>query len=90
MKLHRIFSDLARYILGAGVKRATKFFSPKLTLKATRRGRPDRRDKSVEMLFTIGRPNYAERQYIKRLLKAGEPFPVRKVLLKNYLTRKSA
>lgn len=71
--------------VGAGAYRATKYLSPKLTVKATRRfarRRIDRRNPNVDIVLCIGRPNYAERQFIELCRKAGEAFPVRKVQLK--------
>lgn len=64
--------------------KATKFIGPNLVVKATRRGRFDRRSNNVEMVLTIGRPNHAERKFLKKLKKAGESLPVKKVQLKNY------
>jgi len=40
------------------------------------------------MVLTIGRPNYAEREFIKLCKKAGEPFPVKKMQLKFYPKKK--
>lgn len=57
------------------VRRATYYAEPGLTVKATRRHRPDRRSKTEEFVVTIGRPNYAEREWIKDAKKAGEPLP---------------
>jgi hypothetical protein len=33
----------------------------------------------IEIALTIGAPNYAARQFIKRCKQAGEPFPVKKL-----------
>jgi len=67
-----------------GYKQATKYVSDKQTIKATRRGklRPLRLSGQVEILVTIGRPNYAERRFIKDCKKAGEPFPIKRIQLK--------
>lgn len=76
--------DITAVVIGlleVGAKKATKFVSPKLVIKATRRFM-DARDKIVEIHLTVGAPNYAERQFIKAALKAGEPFPVKKVQFK--------
>lgn len=61
------------------VKRATRIVSPKLTVVATRRFKHNRRNSREELVLTIGRPNYAARQLIKACVKAGEPFPVKKL-----------
>jgi hypothetical protein len=76
------FSKLAEAILEAGAKKATKYCSPSEVVKATFRGRRDRRNRRSEILFTIGTPNFAERQFIKQAKKAGEPFPIRKIQMK--------
>ena len=80
-----VFEYLSDYILSWGAVKATKYISPKLVIKASRKrfnGRVDKRNRIAEILFTIGAPNYAEREYIKKLKKAKEPFPVKKVQLK--------
>lgn len=77
----RIFSDLAELILEGGARKATKYFSETQVVKVTRRlydGKIDKRDKRIEVLFTIGTPNYTERQFIKQAKKAGESFPIKK------------
>mgnify|MGYP003394600741 CR=1 FL=1 len=81
----KIFGDLAEAILEVGAIQAVKYYNPKLRVKATRRlsgGKIDRRDKGVEILFTVGPPNYAERKFIRQAVKAGEPFPIKKLQLK--------
>ncbi len=77
-----VIADLAGYILFDGAKQATKYLSEKETIKATRRGKIDRRNRRIEVLLTVGTPNYAECEFIKKAKKAGEPFPIKKVQLK--------
>ena len=60
-----------------GLKRATKYVSPKHTIKATRM----HKDKSTYVV-TLGKPNFRERLFIKTLLSAEEPFPVRQIQLR--------
>jgi hypothetical protein len=72
------------------VRQATSYESEKLVVKATaqtygkngKRKRPDLRTNRETFLVTVGAPNYAEREFIKQLVKAGEPFPVKKIQLK--------
>jgi hypothetical protein len=71
------------------IKTATVYISPKQTLKLTRQGR-DKRSSHHTYLLTIGKPNYAEREHIQSLLKAKEPFPVKKIRLKFYPEKKKA
>ncbi len=69
------------------IRRATLYLSPKMTIKLTRQGR-DRRSTHHTYLLTIGKPNWRERQHIKVLQKAKEPFPVKKIQLTFYPKKK--
>jgi hypothetical protein len=71
-------------------RRATKFVSPTLTVKATRRHRFDKRSRFEEFFVTIGRPNYRERVWIKTAQRAGVPFPVRRLQLTFWPKKKGA
>lgn len=83
MKLSRnLFGQLAEAILEVGAKKATKYLSERDVVKATYQGKRRKNDPSVTILFTVGRPNYAERKFIKSAKKAGEPFPVKRLHLK--------
>lgn len=81
-----VLSDLFK----TGAMRATKYLSAKQTVKATmRHGRFAYRIVDgarvlvrAEVLVTIGKPNFAERRFIKLCEKAGEPFPVKKIQLR--------
>jgi hypothetical protein len=72
---------------GDGVRVATVFISPRLTVRATMRrfkgrlSRDVRRDKGVDITLTIGRPNCEAREFITQARRAGEPFPIKKVRL---------
>ena len=70
--------------LTRGFKKATAYFSQTLTIKGTRLHRPRNRERGVTMVLTIGKPNYAEREFIKVAKKAGEPFPIERVQLKSW------
>lgn len=74
----KLFGQLAELIIEGGAKRATKYLSDKLTVKATLQGKP-RKNERKTVLFTVGQPNYLERKFIKKCKAAREPFPVRKV-----------
>lgn len=71
-------------LLRTEAKRATKFLSSTEVVSVQRVGKLDRRDRSTVLVVKIGRPNYEERKFIARCKKAGEPFPVKKVLLKEF------
>ncbi len=70
-------------LLDSGAVKATKYLTEKLTVKVTwSGGKVDLRSRQAGVVVTFGAPNYAEREFIKRCRKAGEPFPVKKVQLK--------
>lgn len=69
-----------------GLRQAIVYVAPNFVVKATRQSKPTLRTRSETFLVTVGRPAYLERRFIKTCLKAGEPFPVKKVQLKSYRT----
>jgi hypothetical protein len=70
----RAFSVLARDILCGGAYKVTKYLSDKRTIKATRKMYRGgwRKGENIDIVFTLGKPNYEEREKIKRAKKAGE------------------
>lgn len=86
------FSRVAAALLESGARKATLYLSPKLTIKAIRQAYKKRdgnyekleskRDLRLYLTFTAGAPNYEERLFIRQAVKAGDPFPVKKVQLK--------
>src|SRR5688572_24373991 len=62
------------------IKRATVYITPTLTVKATAQHARTRtaRERGVTALVTVGKPNFAQREFIKTCIKVGEKFPVRK------------
>lgn len=90
-EVRRVVDRAVARVVGAvvaGAKHAVVYVSPRFTVKATRVFRPRGDERSVEMVLTMGRPNYAERQFIKDYRKAGEKFPVRKIQVRGYEPRK--
>jgi hypothetical protein len=83
-----VADNLFKALENPDVRRATIFVSPKLTAKATRQRKYDRRAKAETFLVTVGVPNYLERAFIKLLKKAKEPFPVKKVQIKFWPKKK--
>ena len=67
-----------------GVRRATRYVTPDSVIKCTRQRPMDRRCSRETYLVSFGKPNYYEKRFIKACLKAGEPFPVKKVQLTHY------
>ncbi len=69
----------------SNVRQATLYLSPTCVLRATRMrelGKTRFNPRKVELVVTIGRPNYLEREFVKQCKQSGEPFPVKRVQLK--------
>ena len=80
----RYINAVVDTLLIANAHRAVKYISEKEIIRATRRlvrGKVPN-SKSIEVILTIGRPNYSERKFIKECKRVKEPFPVRKIQLK--------
>lgn len=78
-------SKTVKAVLANEAHRAVNFIAPNYIIRATRvlyNGKLPRRGSNVEVVLTIGRPNYLEREFIKVAKKAGEPFPIKKIQLK--------
>lgn len=80
-QIHKALDHLLRF---RNVRKATVYVSPNFVAKATRQRKPDGRMGGETYLVTVGKPAYLERRFIKKCLKAGVPFPVKKVQLKLY------
>lgn len=59
-----------------------KYLAPDRVVKVTRQRKKVRGDKAETFLVTIGRPNFLGRRFVKQCIKAGEPFPIKKVQIK--------
>ncbi len=70
------------------MRRATKFIGPNLVVKLTRQRKPNKRDRSETFVLTVGKPNYAEREFIKLCGRAKEPLPLRRVQLRGFPVKK--
>ena len=83
MKIPRnAISKAVESLLETDARQATVYLGPKAVVTATRRFKPDKRSKRVDLVLKLGAPNYREAQFINACFKAGEPLPVRKVQLK--------
>lgn len=69
------------------VRKATVYIEPDLVVKAARQHRFGLRERSTTYVVTIGKPNYEEREFIKKCKAAKESFPIKKVQLKYYLPK---
>lgn len=78
-----MYDSIIKTLLATKAMRATKFVAPNHIIRVVRRKYKTGFDRStIELVITEGRPNYIEREFIKKLKKAKEPFPVKKVQLK--------
>lgn len=83
----RYVNDVVSALIETGSHRATKYVSATHVIKATRRAYK-RKNKytfgkgSIDIVLTIGRPNYSERRFIAECRSAGKRLPVRQVQLK--------
>lgn len=78
----KLFAVVCGALQGSEFKTATKYLSPKQVVRATWQHKPKTRFTRQEMRVTYGAPNYLELAFIKKLVAAGEPFPVKKVQFK--------
>jgi len=86
------YNKVIEAVLTGKYTRATQYISPNFIVRAVRKlcgKRIDKRDKSVNIVLTVGKPNYLEREFIKLCHKAKEPFPIKKVQLKLYNPKKN-
>lgn len=84
--MKKYYSDLVEIIINKPtVIKATKYIGPKEIVRAVRQTykkfKP-RKGENIQITLTIGKPNYAEREFIKLCQKVKEPFPVAGVQLK--------
>ena len=76
-------NNLVEVLSSTGARVATKYVSPCNIIRATRRAYKGKFKKgNVEIILTMGKPNFAERRFIAKCKKAREPFPVKKIQLK--------
>jgi hypothetical protein len=79
----RIIGTLVRAILAGGAIRATKYISEKQTIKATRkRYKKGVVHSAIDIVITIGKPNYLERAFIKKFKQSGGSFPIKNPQIK--------
>ena len=89
--LQKPYVDVFKAILAVNVIKATKYISPKLIIRLTKKRAGKKMphfNENISCTLTIGRPNFLEKEFIKLCKEAGEPFPVKKVQLKLYNPKK--
>lgn len=84
----RDINTIIQVLLDQKAKKATKFISDKEIIRAVRTVYKTKTGKKVfgagniEITLTIGKPNFAEKEFIKLCKKAKEKFPLQKIQLK--------
>jgi hypothetical protein len=79
----RYVETVVRTLVQGGARKVVKYVSPTEVVRATRRlshGKIARGNATI--LLTLGKPNHAEREFIKACKAAGEPFPVKRLQIK--------
>jgi hypothetical protein len=89
-KALRVVGQVVTSLVDFEVKRATKYLSEKLVVSAQRRTFKNKIDKfdNIDIVLKIGKPNYAERDFIEDCKAAKEPFPVKGIILKHFPEKK--
>ena len=84
------YNLLIEMLINQSAYKATHYINPKMIIRAVRKRFTTKTGKkriansraNLEVIITCGRPNYIEREFIKKCIKAKEPFPVKKIQLK--------
>lgn len=71
-------------LLRAEARKTVKYVSPVLVVRAVRKtyGKKILKRHNTEIILTIGKPNFLEREFIKTAKKVGEKFPIKKIQIK--------
>jgi hypothetical protein len=77
-------------LLASDAKRAVYYISPKEVVSVCRRFKARKANRRNDFVMKFGAPNYLETAFVKQCLKAGEPFPVKKVQLQPWPVKRSA
>lgn len=77
--------EVISHLMVAKAHTAMKYVSPRHVVRVTRQlvqGRIAPKNQNLELVVTVGKPNFLERRFIKQCQKAGEKFPVKKIQVK--------
>lgn len=80
-----VVTKVIEALLKNNAYKAVAYVDEKLKIQASRKlfkGKLSDKKGSLEILLTIGKPNYQQREFVKQCKKADEPFPVKKIQLK--------
>lgn len=66
------------------MKTVTWYRSPTSTVRISKKHKHKKNAYNPSYIVTVGKPNYASKLKVKTYIKAGEPFPVKKLEFKYY------
>lgn len=96
MKINTYINEVCDAIIEGGAIKATKYVDHKMIVRGVRKtfrvyGRKPRKGENIEIHLTIGKPNYAEREFIKKYRNKhpAKAFPLAGVVVKNPKTKKN-
>ena len=75
----REFAKVISTLVVGDCRSVVRYLTPKLVVRATWRHKPRSNHTREEMVVTYGAPNYREAIFAKQAVKAGEPFPIKKI-----------
>ena len=84
-QIDKAIVEVVNALSGLKVYSAAKYLSDKLVVRISsvrQNGKLRAKNQNLQAVLVIGRPNFAQREFIKSCKKAGEPFPVKHVQLK--------
>ena len=65
----KLYSSVLEPVISGVAVKAIKYINSNHIIRAVRRtfkGKIDKRDKTINISFSVGKPNFAEREFIKR------------------------
>lgn len=83
MNQEQAIAKVTSLVIDGGYKKATYYHCYDHVIKATRLFK-NRSERLVQVVLTLGQPNYSERKFIKTAQKAGESFPIKKIQVKSW------
>ena len=78
------FAKVVSALIASDCKTAIQYIDAKTVVKATWHNKPSGRNRSESLVLSFGAPGFREAAFIKSCIKAGEPFPVKKIQLRAY------
>jgi hypothetical protein len=83
MMIEKAITKVTAYVCNnPNVRSAVAYLSSTLTVKATAQQKYRHGARGRTFILTIGKPNYREREFIKRCKTAGESLPLRQPQLR--------